>query len=361
MDALHQALEASLKARRVDGPPGAGPTPRGPAPSGAPATVTPPLPLPRAVDRWATRPGVGHRGADGSGTESGTERARCETAPRLAAWAGVAPGHDARAGQPRSGTTRQGHRPRRALLPPRAPAAGRITDPARSACSQRLAVRRGTPWAILAGAPSLRRRVLPRLARQAVSRVLGANACDARRRQAVHGRSTPPADGAPGVSWASRTGGSTRGMRNFQGNRGYPRIDELLLNLYATLLAQGTNMGLMEMAHSTNLSSDRLAWTNTWYLRDETLKAVVTALVNFQYKQPLAHHWGGGTLSSSDGQCFPVRGKVRNAVSLPKYFGYGQGITFYMWTSDQFSQYGTQVISTTVRDATYVLDEILDV
>jgi TnpA family transposase len=47
-------------------------------------------------------------------------------------------------------------------------------------------------------------------------------------------------------------------------------------------------------------------------------------------------------------------------VSLPRYFGYGQGITFYTWTSDQFSQYGTKVISTTVRDATYVLDEILD-
>ena len=141
---------------------------------------------------------------------------------------------------------------------------------------------------------------------------------------------------------------------------GYPRTDELLLHFYATLLAQGTNMGLTEMAHSTNLTYDRLAWTNTWYLREETLKAVVTELVNFQYKQPLAHRWGGGTLSSSDGQRFPVRGKVRNAVALPKYFGYGQGITFYTWTSDQFSQYGTKVISTTVRDATYVLDEILD-
>ena len=141
---------------------------------------------------------------------------------------------------------------------------------------------------------------------------------------------------------------------------GYPRTDALLLNFYATLLAQGTNMGLTEMAHSTNLTYDRLAWTNTWYLREETLKAVVTALVNFQYTQPLAQHWGSGTLSSSDGQRFPVRGKVRNAVSLPKYFGYGQGITFYTWTSDQFSQYGTKVIATTIRDATYVLDEILD-
>lgn len=51
---------------------------------------------------------------------------------------------------------------------------------------------------------------------------------------------------------------------------------------------------------------------------------------------------------------------MRNAAALPRYFGYGRGVTFYTWTSDQYSQYGTKVISTTVRDATYVLDEILD-
>ena len=52
--------------------------------------------------------------------------------------------------------------------------------------------------------------------------------------------------------------------------------------------------------------------------------------------------------------------KTQNATALPKYFGYGRGLTFYIWTSDQFSQYGTKVIPATVRDATYVLDEILD-
>jgi TnpA family transposase len=42
-----------------------------------------------------------------------------------------------------------------------------------------------------------------------------------------------------------------------------------------------------------------------------------------------------------------------------RYFGYGRGVTFYTWTSDQFSLYGGKAIATTVRDATYVLDEIL--
>jgi len=119
-------------------------------------------------------------------------------------------------------------------------------------------------------------------------------------------------------------------------------------------------MGLVEMAHSVGVPYDRLAWASTWYLREETLKAAVTALVNFQYRQPLAQHWGDGTLASSDGQRFPVRGKVRNARALPRYFGYGEGMTFYSWSSDQFSQYGTKVISSTLRDATYVLDEMLN-
>ena len=55
-----------------------------------------------------------------------------------------------------------------------------------------------------------------------------------------------------------------------------------------------------------------------------------------------------------------MRGRAENATSLPRYFGLGKGLTFYTWTSDQYSQYGSKVISSTVRDATYIRDEILD-
>jgi TnpA family transposase len=139
-----------------------------------------------------------------------------------------------------------------------------------------------------------------------------------------------------------------------------PRTPHLQRHLYAAILAQGCNLGLTRMAQSADLSYDRLAWCTNWYLREETLKAAVGTLVNFQYHQPLSQYWGGGTLSSSDGQRLPTSGKIRNATALPRYFGYGKGVTFYTWTSDQFSQYGTKVIPSTVRDATYVLDEILD-
>jgi TnpA family transposase len=65
-------------------------------------------------------------------------------------------------------------------------------------------------------------------------------------------------------------------------------------------------------------------------------------------------------MSSSDGQRFPVSVKARNAVALPPYFGYGRGLTFYSWTSNQHNQYGTKVIPSTARDSPYLLDEILD-
>ena len=117
--------------------------------------------------------------------------------------------------------------------------------------------------------------------------------------------------------------------------------------LYAAVLAQGCNLGLTRMAHITDLDYRRLAWTTQWYLRDATLKAAVTGLVNYQGRQPLSAAWGGGTLSSSDGQRFPVAGHAANATALPRYFGYGRGVTFYTWTSDQFSVSFRQACLTT--------------
>jgi TnpA family transposase len=144
------------------------------------------------------------------------------------------------------------------------------------------------------------------------------------------------------------------------GGRSQKHSTELSANLYALLVSQSCNLGIVQMADISNLNLNKLLWTHTWYFREATLKAATNCLVNYQYQQPLAKIWGGGTLSSSDGQRFPVTVKSVTARALPKYFGYGRGLTFYTWTSDQHSQYGTKVIPSTVRDATYVLDEILN-
>lgn len=138
------------------------------------------------------------------------------------------------------------------------------------------------------------------------------------------------------------------------------RDSNSLLSLYSCLLAQACNLDFQQMATSTGLLYRRLCWFNNWYVRDETLRSANNVLIDYHYDLPLSHLWGGGMLSSSDGQRFPAKGSLRQARSLPRYFGYGKGVTFYSWTSDQFSQYGSKPIPATVRDATYVLDEILN-
>ncbi len=113
------------------------------------------------------------------------------------------------------------------------------------------------------------------------------------------------------------------------------------------------------MAELTGIGADTLDWYTQWYLRDEPrLEAANAAVVNEHHLQPFANHWGGGTLSSSDGLRLPMRGRSLTARALSRYF-LDQGVTTYCHVSDQHSTYGTQVIVSTERDGLYVLDEIL--
>lgn len=97
-----------------------------------------------------------------------------------------------------------------------------------------------------------------------------------------------------------------------------PQNYEFLQHLFASIFAQGCNIDFIRMSLSASLSYDRLAWYNNWYVREETLRKATDELVNFHYHQPLSRYWGGGTLSSSDGQRFPTSGNVRIAEALPR-------------------------------------------
>jgi len=51
-----------------------------------------------------------------------------------------------------------------------------------------------------------------------------------------------------------------------------PRSRELKRNLLAVLIGQATNLGLSRMADASGIAYDTLAWTQEWYLREETLR-----------------------------------------------------------------------------------------
>jgi transposase len=175
--ALNTTIETALRALGADAQPGPPPVP------GAPALAdSAPLTFTRAVELLDTIPGIDQRGAEVIVTEIGLDMARFETAPRLAAWAGVAPGNDESAGKQRSGKTRKGNRPLRAILTQLAHAAVRTKGTYLSALYQRLAARRGKQRAIIAVAHSIMKRIFYMLSRHVPYHELGANYFDARRR-----------------------------------------------------------------------------------------------------------------------------------------------------------------------------------
>ncbi len=139
-----------------------------------------------------------------------------------------------------------------------------------------------------------------------------------------------------------------------------PRLPELehRRNLYAAVLSLACNFGSTRMAELTGIPADTIDWTIQWYLREDTLRAANTAILNAHHRHPLTGAWGGGTLSSSDGLRMPMRGKSLTGRALSRYFIH-EGLTSYTHISDQHSTYGTQIIVSTERDATFSLDEIL--
>ncbi len=141
------------------------------------------------------------------------------------------------------------------------------------------------------------------------------------------------------------------------GGRKQARSAELKRSILAVLIAMATNLGLARMSEACGVPCDVLAWAAEWYVREETLREANTVIVNHHHSLELAGVFGGGTMSSSDGQRFPVRGKSLTGREMT-VFG-GQVLSTYTHVSDQHSTFGTKVIVATTREAQYVLDDFL--
>jgi TnpA family transposase len=131
--------------------------------------------------------------------------------------------------------------------------------------------------------------------------------------------------------------------------------------LMAGLVAHGTNLGISAMADSTDgITVRMLQQISRTHLTEEAVRAANTALVNYHRNLEVSSFWGEGFRSSSDGQRFGVQRSSLLSAFYPRYFGYyDRAVTVYTHTSDQFSVFGTQVISCAEREALYVLDGLL--
>ncbi len=140
------------------------------------------------------------------------------------------------------------------------------------------------------------------------------------------------------------------------------RIEDLPTSVCAVLLGEACNIGLAPLVRPENdaLTRGRLSWIQQNYFRAETLRQANTALVDHQASIPLALQWGGGEVASADGLRFVVPVKSLHAGPNPRYFGTGRGVTYYNFTSDQFTGFHSIVVPGTIRDSLYVLDGLLE-
>jgi TnpA family transposase len=114
------------------------------------------------------------------------------------------------------------------------------------------------------------------------------------------------------------------------------------------------------MAECCPLSYRQLAWATEWYLGDEQLQAANDVLVDYLHQLQLAAHWGTGRFSSSDGQRSGARGRPTAGDAMAREFGFRRGaLNLVNWVSDQYSQYGTKVVSVSEREAIHTLEAIL--
>lgn len=145
-------------------------------------------------------------------------------------------------------------------------------------------------------------------------------------------------------------------------SEGEARVSDLPISLCAVLMAEACNIGLEPLIHSDvpALARGRLLWVQQNYLRAEGLLRANARLVDAQTRIPLAQTWGGGEVASADGLRFVVPVRTLNAGPNPKYFGVGRGVTYYNFTSDQFTGFHNIVIPGTLRDSVYILEGLLE-
>lgn len=143
---------------------------------------------------------------------------------------------------------------------------------------------------------------------------------------------------------------------------GRTRGEEVATSVCAVLLAEACNIGLEPLVRADvpALTRSRLAWVQHNYLRAETVEKANARLIAYHSDLALARTWGGGEVASADGLRFRVPIRTLNAGPNSRYFGVARGITYYNYTSDQFTGFHAIVIPGTLRDSLYILDGLLE-
>ncbi len=127
--------------------------------------------------------------------------------------------------------------------------------------------------------------------------------------------------------------------------------------LIAALMAWGTNMGIGQMAETSDIDYHTLADASDNFLRPETLEAANDLVCNATYELPIFSQYDVGEAlhSSSDGQKFESQIQTINSRHSPKYFGLKKGIVSYTLVANHIPV-SARIIGANEHESHYVFD-----
>lgn len=131
----------------------------------------------------------------------------------------------------------------------------------------------------------------------------------------------------------------------------------------AAIIGYGCEIGIGKMSYiAKNINENELENTVNWYLSNENLLAANSHLVDFigQMELPnLYRRYQDKLHTSSDGQKYEVSVPSLNANYSFKYFGQNKGVSVYSFIDERHLLFYSTVISSSEREAAYVIDGLL--
>ena len=137
--------------------------------------------------------------------------------------------------------------------------------------------------------------------------------------------------------------------------------DELFI---AAIIGYGCNVGIRKVARiSKGIAPNQLENVANWHFTIENIRAANQRLTEMVDQVPLTEIYrkkADEMHTASDGQKFGIHGHSLNANHSFKYFGSGKGVTVYSFVDERSTVFHSTVISSSEREAAYVVDGLLN-
>ncbi len=134
--------------------------------------------------------------------------------------------------------------------------------------------------------------------------------------------------------------------------------------IFAGILAKGCNIGIGKIANiSTGISERVLRNTVTWCFDVKNIQSANKKILAMLNKLSLANSFKkeqNRTHTGSDGSKYSTAVDSLNSNYSFKYFGKGKGSTMYTFLDERGALFHSTVISSSEREAAYVLDGVLE-